>query len=270
MHIEILGTVSVTVGGQERGIRANKVRAMLATLALEAGRPISHVALADELWSGRPLGNVHNALQAHAARLRKVLDGPAHERTAGSVLRAVHNGYVLDVPHECVDGNRFLALAAEGSAALRGNPRRAVELLESGLRLWRGPALLDAGDGLRCRAAAALFEERRLAMCEDLADARLAIGEARQAAAELSRLVAQHPLHERFCEQLMVAHYRTGRQGEALSLYHRTRQRLDEELGLRPGAALQRRYAEILAQDTALASPSASWSAACEPAGIGA
>lgn len=252
MHIEILGTVSVTVGGHPREIRANKVRAMFATLALEPGRAISHLELADELWSGQSLGNVHNALQAHAARLRKILDGPSRGRAGVTVLRAVHNGYVLDIPREAVDGNRFLDLAARGSAALRHDPGRALELLESGLRLWRGPALLDAGDGLRCRAAAALFDERRLTMWEDLINARLAVGDVRQAAAELRQLVAQQPLNEHFCEQLMIALYRSGRQGEALTLYHGTRQRLDEELGVQPGLPLQRCYAEILAQDPAL------------------
>ncbi|MFL4951231.1 BTAD domain-containing putative transcriptional regulator [Streptomyces sp. MMS24-I31] len=252
MHIEILGTVCVTVGGQEREIRSNKVRAMFATLALEPGRAISHLELADELWSGQPLGNVHNALQAHAARLRKILEGPSRGRAAGTVLRAVHNGYVLDIPHESVDGNRFLDLAARGSAALRHDPCQAIELLESGLRLWRGPALLDAGDGLRCKAAAALFDERRLTLWEDLVSARLAVGDVRQAAAELRPLVAQHPLNEHLCAQLMTALYRSGRQGEALTLYHRTRRRLDEDLGVQPGLFLQQRYAEILAQDPAL------------------
>jgi DNA-binding SARP family transcriptional activator len=164
----------------------------------------------------------------------------------------VYNGYVLDIPRESVDGNRFLDLAARGSTSLRHDPYRAIELLESGLRLWRGPALLDAGDGLRCKAAAAMFDERRLTMWEDLVSARLAIGDVRQAAADLRSLVSQHPLHEHLCAQLMIALYRSGRQGEALTLYHRTRRRLDDDLGVQPGLLLQQRYAEILAQDPAL------------------
>lgn len=250
MHIDILGTVTVTVNGARHSIRANKVRAMLAVLALDAGRAISHADLADELWSGHQLGNAHNALQAHATRLRKILDEPGSD---GTVLHAVRGGYLLDVPHESVDGNRFLDLAARGSAALRGQPAQALELLRAGLRLWRGPALLDAGDGLRCRAAAALYDERRLIMWEDLISARLAIGDERHAVAELRPLVAQYPLRERFCDQLMLALYRSGRQGDALELFHRTRRRLDEELGLQPGIPLQRRFAEILAHDPTLA-----------------
>ncbi len=216
MHIDILGSITITAYGEERTIGSNKTRALLAALTVEAGHAISLDDLADELWSGRPPRNSRNALQAHATRLRKVLDGPGCA-PGESRLRAMRNGYVLDVPRESVD-------------------------------LWRGPALLDAGDGLRCRAAASLFEERRLTAWEDLATARLAQGDERNAIAELTRLVAQHPRRERFCEQLMLALYRSGRQSEALELFQLTRQRLDRDLGIEPGLPLKRRHAEILAQ----------------------
>jgi DNA-binding SARP family transcriptional activator len=267
VQIDILGTVSVTANGRRHEIRANKVRALLATLALDAGRAISHVELAEELWSGHPpLGNARNALQAHATRLRRVLDVLPGRPPGDTVVRAVRNGYLLDVPREAVDGNRFLDLAAAGAGALPDRPAQAMELLQRALLLWRGPALLDAGDGLRCRAATALFDEYRLTVFEDLISARLAVGDDRHAVGELRQLVAQHPLRERFCEQLMIALYRCGRQGEALALFHRTRQRLDEELGLQPGKSLQRRHAEILNQDPTLAPPLMAWSAHREPA----
>ncbi|MFC3518909.1 AfsR/SARP family transcriptional regulator [Streptomonospora nanhaiensis] len=254
IQIEILGNVSIVARGQRHPVRANKVRTMLATLALSPGVAISHDELCDELWSTNTLGNSRNALQAHATRLRRLLQGPAATRGAGAdLLRSVRNGYVLDVAPEAVDGNRFLDLAAQGGAAVAAHPERAVELLQRGLELWRGPALLDAGDGLRCRAAAALFDERRLTAWEDLVAARLAVGDERRAVPELRLLVGQHPLHERFCEQLMLALYRCGRQGEALELFHRTRRLLNAELGLEPGLPLQRRYSEILNHDPALA-----------------
>lgn len=266
MDINLLGTVSVTVNGDRQEIRANKVRAMLATLALEAGRAISHVELADELWAGQALRNPRNALQAHATRLRKVLSGSSSRFRGKAVLRSVHNGYLLDVPRESIDGNRFLDLAAEGADALPGDPQKALELLQAGLRLWRGPALLDACDGLRCRSAAALFEERRLTVWEDLIGARLLMGDERHAIAELQQLVAKYPMRERFCEQLMIALYRSGRQGDALELFHWTRRRLDEELGVQPGVPLQKRYTEILAQDPVLAHPLSTWKARRDPA----
>jgi SARP family transcriptional regulator, regulator of embCAB operon len=262
VQIDVLGALCVTENGNQHRIQASKVRTMVAVLALEAGRAISYSELVDELWPGQSLGNVQNALQGQASRLRKVVDGPVKPRTA-TVLRAVHNGYVLDVPRECVDGHRFLDLAAASAAALPDHPGIVLTLAQDALRLWRGPALLDAGDGLRCQAAAALLEERRLAVWEDLVNARLATGGEAQAVAELRQLVTQHPLRERFCEQLMLGLYRCGQQSEALSLFHRTRHLLDKELGLRPGVGMQRLYAAILAQDMALLEPAAGRGAYC-------
>ncbi|MET0135415.1 MAG: AfsR/SARP family transcriptional regulator [Kibdelosporangium sp.] len=269
VHIEILGSVSVTVDGTRQAIGASKVRALLATLALDAGRVVSNTDLGDELWSDRQLGNARNALQAHATRLRKVLDGPDRPAQGQTVLRAVANGYMLDVPREAIDSNRFLDLAGRGAAELPQRPHHALELLQAAFGLWQGPALVDAGDGLRCRGAAALFDERRLTLWEDLISALLAVGEDRRAVGELRRLVAQYPLNERFCEQLMLALYRSGRQGEALELFHRTRRHLDEELGLQPGIPLQQRHAEILAHDPALTLPSAVWLGHREPVATG-
>lgn len=263
MDIDILGPLSVSSNGRSNGVRASKVRAMLATLALEPGRVISHLELADELWSGSPIGNPRNALQAHATRVRKVLGDPA--RGATTVLCAVPNGYLLDVSRDRVDGNRFLDLAVSGAAALPGQPELALRTLEAALRLWRGPALLDAGDGLRCRSAGALFEERRLTVWEDLVSARLLLGDEPRAIAELQQLTAQCPLRERLCELLMLALYRSGRQSDALELFRLTQRRLDAELGVQPAMPLQRRHAEILAHDPALAHPGALWNRRREP-----
>jgi len=265
VYIDILDTVSVTVRGQRQGIRASKQRAMLATLALDVGHAVPIDDLADELWAGHPLANARNALQANATRLRRLLDRGGD----GSVLRAAGGGYLLDVPRDAVDCNRFLGLATRGAAALPDRPRAAVELLSAALQVSRGPTLLDAGDGLRCRAAAALFDERRLTVWHDLVSARLAIGDVRQAIAELRRLLAQYPLHEEFIEQLMLALYRCGRQSEALEHFRVTRRRLNEELGLQPGLPLQRRHSAILAQDPALNLPSAVWAGRREPVAAG-
>src|ERR1017187_2940625 len=139
MQIGILGTVSVTAGGRQYEIRASKWRIRLATLALEAGRAISHEDLVNELWSGQLLGNVRNALQAHATRLRRVLEGLGTPPDS-SPLRSVRNGYLLDIPRENVDGNRFLDQAAQGAAALHSQPAPALELLKAGLRLSPCPA----------------------------------------------------------------------------------------------------------------------------------
>ncbi|SFQ37996.1 MULTISPECIES: AfsR/SARP family transcriptional regulator [Actinomadura] len=255
--IDLLGTVSIVVQRSRTELRAGKVRAMVATLALEAGRTVSHDELSEELWPGEDLRNPRNALQAHATRIRRILDCCAERARTELPLRAVCNGYVLDIPREFVDGNRFLDRTARAVALLTDDPSRARDLLQAGLALWTGPALLHTRTGRRCQGAAALLEERRLGAWEDLVSARLLLGEERQAIAELQRLVASHPTRERLCELLMLALYRSGRQSEALHLFHRTRARLDEELGVQPGRSLQRLYGHILGQHAILESPDA-------------
>ncbi|MFI9503303.1 BTAD domain-containing putative transcriptional regulator [Nocardia sp. NPDC052566] len=230
---------------------------MLATLALDAGRTVYYDELVAELWPREILKNARNALQANATRIRKTLERCTDGAGQTLALHAVYNGYILDIPRDSVDGNRFLDLTARGSALLPVDPGQALECLQEGVVLWRGPALLNTHSGERCRAAAAFLEERRLLAWEDLVCAQLLLGDDRRAVAELQRLIAANPAREGLCELLMLALYRAGRQSEALRLFHRTRHHLNEELGVEPGRSLLRLYEDILAQDDALDSADA-------------
>src|SRR5205823_11494282 len=83
-------------------------------------------------------------------------------------------------------------------------------------------------------------------------EAELALGRHAELVGELEQLIFEHPLHERFREQLMLALYRSGRQAEALDVYRRTRESLVEEFGIEPTPALHELERAILTQDSAL------------------
>ncbi|MBD0291759.1 MAG: AAA family ATPase, partial [Thermoleophilia bacterium] len=68
-------------------------------------------------------------------------------------------------------------------------------------------------------------------------------------------LIAEHPLRERLRGQLMLALYRSGRQGEALAVYQEGRRALVEELGIEPSPSLRELEAAILRQDASLGLP---------------
>src|SRR2546423_317708 len=93
------------------------------------------------------------------------------------------------------------------------NGARAHKLLAAlrqALELWRGNAL----DGIRSRilsSAAIRLDERRLDAVEQCIELELALGRHRGLTGELSALVFEHPLRERFTAQLMLALYRNGR-----------------------------------------------------------
>jgi SARP family transcriptional regulator, regulator of embCAB operon len=251
LNVDILGPLQLSISKNRKGIGSRKVRTVLALLALSPGVPIPLHQLVDEVWSGKPMGNARNALQANIARLRKILE-LTNGRRGDELIRTVSSGYLLDVDEESVDAYRFLSMADRGSALVESAPQDAAALLEQALRLWRGPALFDVQDGDRCRAEAARLNERRLAVREDLIAARLANGEDRGVVPELKQLVAEYPERERLTEQLMLALYRSGRQTEALNVFHHARKRLGSELGLEPGRALRSLYQAILVQDQVL------------------
>ena len=64
--------------------------------------------------------------------------------------------------------------------------------------------------------------------------------------AELSALVARHPLDERFRRLFMIALYKSDRRADALMTYHEACAALRENLGIDAGEALRSTYNSIL------------------------
>lgn len=252
MRIDMLGTLLlIDVNGKKLNIGSGKLRTLVALLALSPCTPVPIDELIDELWAERPISNVRNALQANVARLRKLME-IVSGRPGDELIRTSSGGYILNISPTDVDAHQFVTLADDGAKILGERPEEAADLLQRALRLWRGPALADVPDGMRCQAGAGHLEERRLAAREDLVAARLATGRERDVVPELRQLVAEHPERERLSEQLMLALYRTGRQTEALNAFHYLRNWLDDELGLQPNRAIRCLYQAILSQDTVL------------------
>ena len=108
-------------------------------------------------------------------------------------------------------------------------PEHAARLLRSALRQWRGSALTGVSEHL-ADAEAPRLEEARIAALESRIEADLALGRHAQLLPELTRLVHQYPLQERFRAQLMTTFYRCDRQADALDAYARLR---DGELSAR-------------------------------------
>lgn len=252
MRIDLLGTLTLTdKNGKIFNIGSRKLRTLLALLALSPSTPVPIDELVHELWAGQPVSNARNALQANVARLRKLVE-TVSGRPGGDLIRTTSGGYILDIPPEDVDAHEFVALADDGAKVLDERPAAAAELLQRALRLWRGPALADVPDGMRCRSSAGYLEERRLVAREDLVAARLNTGGERDVVPELRQLVAEYPERERLSEQLMLALYRMGRQTEAINAFHYLRNWLDDELGLQPNRAVCDLYQAILSQDALL------------------
>lgn len=231
MRLRLLGPLEVLdPQGMPIVVSGQKRRALLATLVVRAGRVVSTGRLAEELWGRTPPTN--NALQAHVGRLRNALGADRIQTRAP--------GYSLVLgPNEADTVEFTTAVAAARTAA---DP---VPLLRSALSLWRGPALAGCVLGDICATAAAALEETRLNALESLYDASLRTGRHREVVGELAASVEEHPLRERFCEQLIVALCRCDRRTDAVEVYDRARRRLVTELGVEPGPTLRARAQAI-------------------------
>lgn len=224
---------SIALGGP-------KQKAVLAHLLLRANHLVPAELLIDEVWGEEPPETARNALQSYASHLRKAL-GP--ERLEGS--RA---GYRLRAEPSELDAVRFQSLLRDARRLLPIDAKAAVSAFDHALDLWRGPAFADLAGEASLQAEAARLDDLRLGAFEDRVDAQLTIGQHGEVIGELEGLTARHPLRERFWEQLMLALYRAGRQGEALAAYQRARDVLAEELGIDPSPGLRRVQERILAQ----------------------
>ncbi|HEV2375760.1 MAG TPA: BTAD domain-containing putative transcriptional regulator, partial [Streptosporangiaceae bacterium] len=247
LRVQVLGPVRARCDGQELDLGPPQRRAILVALAMAAGRTVSRQDLIDRVWDN-PTDKADSSLHTHISRLRKVLDpGRDHEILAGG-----RTGYVLRVGPGQVDA---LAFTAGVTAARRereaGDLASAAQSLAAALELWQGTALAGV-EGQWAGTERVRLEEARLAAEEEHAAVQLALGRHCEVTPELAGLVRRHPLREELRCLLMLALYRSGRQADALAVFHDTRRVLDEELGIEPGPALRRLHGQVLAADPAL------------------
>ena len=236
MKYGVLGPLSVcSDDGVEVPLRSRLERTLLATLLVRAGQVVTVGQLVETLWGDRPPSSHASNLQTYISRLR--------DRLTRTSIEHVNGGYRLTVPDKDLDLARF---RHEAKSAQKESGEKAVERFRAALREWRGPML--AGMSIPLLASdIAHCDLERLDAAEDCADAHLAAGlPVTNLLPELRQLIAEHPLRERLHGLLMRALCRAGRRADALLAYQHARDLLVNELGIEPGAALQRLHQAIL------------------------
>jgi DNA-binding SARP family transcriptional activator/tetratricopeptide (TPR) repeat protein len=240
MEFRILGAFEV-LDADARPVRlpAGRARAVLSLLALHAGRTVASEVLVDELWGEQPPPTVPTIVHGLVSRLRTALGSRA-------VIETVPPGYRLAVDPSSVDAERFQGLV--GEARDTADPAVRARLLSEALGLWRGPALADFRYEPFAQRAITALDELRLGALEDRIEADLACGHHVRLVPELQGLTRDQPYRERLWGLLLLALYRSGRQGEALAAYDEARRLLADQLGVEPAPFLSRLHNEILHQ----------------------
>jgi predicted ATPase/DNA-binding SARP family transcriptional activator len=249
VNVRLLGPMEITGPRGSVPLRGPGQRTLVARLALRPGEAVPRSALLSALWSDDAPPTATKTLHSHLAHLRREL----READLGELITTRDPGYVLHAPAEAVDAVHFEALAASGREALSvGQPDSAARTLRTALSLWCGDAMSDCRQGSWVRQESERLAQIRLGATEDLADAALALGNHLSVVGELNSLVEHHPFRERLWELLMLALYRSGRQGDALSTFQRARTTLVDQLGIEPGHRLRLLESAVLRADPQL------------------
>jgi DNA-binding SARP family transcriptional activator len=250
MEFRVLGPIELWSAGRTQDLGPARERCVLAILLLTPRTMVPAETLIDRLWDTRPPAKARESLSAYLARLRASLRQAVGDNIQ---LAGRARGYLLDVDPELVDLHQFRRLRRRADTlGAAGDYEQAASLLREADGLWRGPALAGIDGDWVARMRDSLEEERRAAILERV-ECELALGRHADLVGELHHLLAQYPLDETFIAHQMTALYRSGRPGDALSLYRETRGRLVEEQGTEPGPALSELHQRILRRDPELA-----------------
>jgi tetratricopeptide (TPR) repeat protein/DNA-binding SARP family transcriptional activator/DNA-binding XRE family transcriptional regulator len=254
--IGVLGPLVVRRGGAAVDVGAAGPQCLIGLLALQAGQVVSREEIVDVLWPTSPPKGYLNQIQVYVGRLRRLLEPEGAKRTGFQVLVRVGEGYRLNLTGDDLDLLQFDDLAARaGQAGADGHTGMAEQLLEQASACWRGPVLGGAEPRLAQHPAAVAAASRRVDAALAFADAAGTGADPRKAVGPLRAVAADEPLHEGLHARLMLALAATGQQAAALEVFQAIRDRLDEDLGIQPGAELRAAHLRVLRQQVTTVAP---------------
>ncbi|MFE1798672.1 BTAD domain-containing putative transcriptional regulator [Streptomyces sp. NPDC059517] len=245
IQLRLLGPVELVAGERAVEIGPPQRRAVLAALAVDAGRPVPADVLIQRVWGVSPPDGARRALHAHIARLRRLCEQTTND--GGDVqlcLLRRSGGYLLEASPDQVDVLRFRRLADRARETGRTDDDRAA-LLREALRLWHGEPLADVGGQWAERVREA-WRRQYVDLTVGWAAVESRVGDPVTVIGPLTDLLDEFPLVEPLAETLIRALHAAGRGAEALERFATVRRRLAEELGADPGPGLRDAHRTIL------------------------
>jgi DNA-binding SARP family transcriptional activator/tetratricopeptide (TPR) repeat protein len=266
LWVQVLGPVLAWHDGQPLDLGPGRQRAVLALLALQREGPVLREAIVDAVWPDEPPATAVNMVQAYVGRLRRVLEAGRASRDRGVVTWSGET-YRLRLTASELDLLAFEELAGRAAAVAPENPAAACTLYEQALGLWRGDPVSDTGV-LRAHPAVTGLIFRRSSLVVEYAKVACPQGWHDRVLSHLRTLAGQEPLNEPAHAWLMIALAGSGQQAAALEVFAGCRRRLDQQLGVHPGAELTRAHSLVLRQEVPAAngSPATPQPAAGQPA----
>ncbi|MEU4172810.1 BTAD domain-containing putative transcriptional regulator [Streptomyces sp. NPDC026665] len=256
LRFKLLGPLRAWHRDQEVNLGSPQQRAVLFSLLLAEGKPVTVHHLVDGVWGDTPPSGAVSTVRTYVSRLRSALEPGRSAGTPPRVVLSVAGGYALHIPGSTpLDMVEFERRVAEAKRlATLGDLLKAADLLSDALDAWQGLPVAGV-PGPLAEAERSRLVERRVNVLETRLELDVRLGRHDDVVAELATLCHSYPLRERLRALLMLSLYRCGRQAEALDVYRDTREALVQELGIEPGPELQELHRRLLSADPALAAP---------------
>ena len=245
LSLSLLGSFQVTLDGQPvKDFKSNRVRALLAYLAVEADRPHRREALAGLLWPDWPDRDALSNLRYSLSDLRRAIgdraaDPPFLLITRDSLQFNPDSNYNLDV-------KTFVC-----SAEIKDVDSLEIDLLEQAIALYQGSFL----EGFSLEDSST-FEEWTLLTRERLARQASSVFHAlaesceqreeyKKAQSYIWRQLELEPWDEVAHQRMMRTLALSGQRSAALAQYESCRKLLTEELGVEPTEETTELYEKI-------------------------
>jgi DNA-binding SARP family transcriptional activator len=234
LRINLLGPIEVKLEDQlVTGFDFDKVRALLAFLAVEVDRPHRREALAGLLWPEHPERSARTSLRRALTNLRQLINDSTTDPPYLSITRQTiqfnsYSDYTLDA--------ELLSRGADAIDKADGNVKRLEEIVKS----YRGSFL----EGFSLPDSAA-FEEWLILTREtyelsiskiykQLAKTYDQLGLVEKSLEILKKQVLLDPWDEQTQRQIMYLMAASGRRGDAVAHYEQFSELLIREIGVEP------------------------------------
>lgn len=236
LSLQLFGGFQLKRDARRLAVPARKAQALLAYLALSAGRLGRRDTLTALLWGSVPDRQARQSLRQTVSRLRKIFRSV---RSPGLVVEG--ETVSLDPTAIDIDVVAFERLLRKGTPAA----------LQEAAALYRGPLLegLHVAEGPFeewFRTERERLGELALEALVKLLRRQLGRGPLEAAVHTATRLLALDPLQEAVHRTLMRLYVRQGRRAAALRQYQVCVEALRKELGIEPDPQTQRLYRAIL------------------------
>lgn len=263
IELRLLGPFQANVGGEPARFRSDKVRALLAYLALSPDQPHRRETLAALLWPDMPDSVAHSNLRKSLHRLKESLG----EAAAGLLLTIDRQSVQFNGANAHVDAS----MLSQAVAACETHAHRhlhtcqvCLDRLNEAQALYRGELLAGfaVSDSIGFEEWLALqrerLQQRALLALYNLAEAYTERGEPALAARFAVRQIEIEPWREEAHRQLMRALAADGRRSEALAQFDLCRRALADAFGVDPAPETTSLYEALQREAGAGPAPSSS------------